>query len=686
MNRVIGKSVGRYPRLGFVSVLAMVVSAGMGCSMQAGPSTESPSSAASNQFINVALGTAPTFVASTGVVTVKMNGETAEVYINAADSSLMVNGVQAIDNTGKTPVVAIAAGKTANIKSIVVNDAPEVAAMGPTTPNVLILNYINGVFGVGTLAAAGTAVSFSAGTPNSLVVKGTTGNDNFVIGANGISLTNGNKVPTKDITVAGATGVTNYDFFLGDGNDTFSSGGNTAVGAAFNKAVSIYGGNGNDTLNETAGLTLNETFSGGPGTDTVDYSSRPATSALTGTIAISSSVGTGHTLTGTNTLFKSQLVVGQHVTFAPQPTTVYKIASITSNTVAALSTAYSGSNTAATTATTDNSITAVLDSTGTFESGAGPWAVACTPGNTGEGDIILDADVILGTPGNDQLMGDVSGSATLNGEAGNDTFCQGADARNSASDTMIGGGGTDTVDYSHRVNSLTVVMDGKTLSGDPTGNSFAGEGDIIDITVANINLGSGGGSYTGNALNNLFMSNTAGSSMVYGLAGNDTLDEGPDGDNGATETYAGGDGIDTITYHSRTANLTVVMDGMTASGDPSGAEQDIINTDVENLYGGAGQDTLTGNDNDNDIEGNGYYLLGTETAGGDTLCGMAGNDTLVGNLASDDGTNTATLHGNDCLDAVPETGAFNLCVNTGTGGSPAAGAPAKTANCELVQQ
>ena len=662
------------PRVGLVAVLAMVVSAGLGCSAQVAPSTESSSTASTDQFINVALATPPTFTASTGTVNVTMKNETAEIYVNAADSSLMVNGVQAVDYTTTPPTVALAAGTKANIKVVAVADAA-----GATHPEILILNYVNGLFGLGTASVVGTTVNFAAGANNTLVVKGTPQNDNFAIGVNGISLTNGAKTPTKDVTVAGAGGVKNYDFYLGAGDDTFSSGGNAAVGGAFGAAVSIYGGPGNDTLNETASPTIKETFSGGPGTDTVDYSARPATVALVGTIAVTNASAN---IVGTSTLFQAgsltspRLQVGQRITFASQVGTYYTVASITDDTHVAISPAYSGTTAASTAGTVPSSVSVVLDSTGTNQSGYGVWAAACTPGTTQEQDVIIDADIIKGTPGDDQMMGDLTGAVTLNGGLGNDTFCQGGDARMAASDTMIGGGGVDTVDYSARTHSLTVVMDAKTLSGDPAGNGAKSEGDVVGQDVANVKLGSGGGTYTGNALNNTFFAGTAGSSVVNGLAGDDTLDEGPDANNGGTDTFHGGAGTDTVTYHSRTAAITVVMDGKTTGGDGAGTEKDLCDIDVENLFGGSGADALTGNALDNDIEGG---------AGGDTLCGLGGNDTLVGNLVANDGSNSAHLHGNDCADAVAEPGAFNQCFYVGTGGTPASAGAATTADCQLFQ-
>jgi Ca2+-binding RTX toxin-like protein len=575
------RSIKTKTTLGTVSALAMVFAAGMGCSVQSGAPVANTSS--DQQFINVALMSAPTFLNKSGVVTVTMTDETAELYVNAADSSLMVNGVQAIDTSVTPHVTAMAAGSAANIKQIKIVDGSAMAG------EVVILNYINGTFGLGTTSTVGTTITFAHGTANTLVVKGTAAVDNWAIGSTGISLTNALKTPTKDITTAGTVGITSFNFYQGDGNDIFTSSGNAAVGAAFGHAVTIYGGNGNDTLNEGAATTASETYSGGPGTDTVDYSLRTAT------------------------------------------------------------------------------VSVAIDPAGVITSGSGPMTPGDPTMGATEGDIILDADVIKGSSANDYLMGGLTGSVTLNGGLGNDTFCQGADTYASGSDTLIGGGGVDVVDYSLRTHSLAVVMDDKTASGDPTGNAAAGEGDIIGLDVQNIKLGSGGGTYTGNALDNTFFANTAGVSTVSGLAGNDTLNEGTNANNAASETFHGGTGVDAVDYSGRTNALTVTMDDTTPSGD--GAEGDIIDIDVENLYGGSGADVLTGNALDNDIEGNN---------GGDTLAGMAGNDTLVGNKSAGF-TDTASIHGNDTMDT-PEPGAFNICVNAGASNAEVSA----TANCQVL--
>jgi Ca2+-binding RTX toxin-like protein len=579
----------RYGRFITATILAFAAGPMVGCAMQSGGGTDDSQTATQNEFISVPLATVPTFVAHSGAVTITIQDETAEVYINAADSSLMVNGVQAIDHSTTPPTVAIAAGAKANIKSITIADTMGMAG------DVVILNYVNGLFGQGTHAAAATAVNFKTSLANSFVIKGTPNGNYIAFGATGITLNNLLATPTIDIT---ATNVTTYDVYLGAGNDKFTAGGNSAIGAAFTHAVSVYGGPGNDTLVEGTTSTPGETFSGGPGIDTVDYSARTA------------------------------------------------------------------------------AVSVAIDPLGVITSGAGPTATGDPTQGATEGDVILDADVIKGGTGNDQLMGGLTGAVTLNGGLGNDLFAEGDDTYNGGTETIQGGGGTDTVDYSLRTHSLVIALDGATASGDPHGNSGAGEKDIVGTDVSNVKWGGTAtmttATVTGNSLDNVFTPG-AGTNAIFGLAGDDTMLEGADANNNGNDTFHGGTGTDTVDYSSRTNDLTVTMDDHTASGDTVNGEADVIDMDVENLYGGSGADTLTGNALDNDIEGN---------AGNDVLAGLAGNDTLVGAAAS--GSMEANnLHGNNVLDAA-EPGAFNMCINVGLG-MGATPASVGSANCELVQ-
>ncbi|HEX4738402.1 MAG TPA: hypothetical protein VH331_12660, partial [Allosphingosinicella sp.] len=81
------------------------------------------------------------------------------------------------------------------------------------------------------------------------------------------------------------------------------------------------------------------------------------------------------------------------------------------------------------------------------------------------------------------------------------------------------------------------------------------------------------------------------------------------------DTFDGGGGIDTLSYASAGAGVTVSL-AVTAAQDTGGAGTDTI-SNFENLTGSAFADTLTGNDGDNVIDG---------AAGADHMTGGLGND------------------------------------------------------------
>lgn len=234
-----------------------------------------------------------------------------------------------------------------------------------------------------------------------------------------------------------------------------------------------------------------------------------------------------------------------------------------------------------------------------------------------------------GAPGEgDNIASDIE---VLRGGAGDDTFDEGSTAN--GAEILDGGPGTDTVSYAQRAAAVTIQIDGLPDSGEP------GEQDTVMTTVENAVGGSGDDRIVGSALANVLdggpgndtISGGAGNDVLRGGTGSNTLrgDAGDDRfDQGTTALGAddmiGGTGIDTVDYSARTQPLTVVMDGATGGGEAS--EGDIVETDVENVIGGSGDDTLTGNAGDNQLEGRG---------GVDTLSGLGGDDVLDGGAGLD---------------------------------------------------
>src|SRR3954447_6518322 len=111
-------------------------------------------------------------------------------------------------------------------------------------------------------------------------------------------------------------------------------------------------------------------------------------------------------------------------------------------------------------------------------------------------------------------------------------------------------------------------------------------------------------------------------------AGNDTIYGGSAGDTfvseGGGDSLRGGAGVDAVDYSSRTAAVSVSYDGIANDGESG--EGDYVYTDVENVVGGAGDDTVGGSSAGNFLDGG---------PGDDTLSGAGGNDRLTGGAGAD---------------------------------------------------
>jgi Ca2+-binding RTX toxin-like protein len=256
-------------------------------------------------------------------------------------------------------------------------------------------------------------------------------------------------------------------------------------------------------------------------------------------------------------------------------------------------------------------------------------------------------DTLNGTSSHDQIFG-FGGNDILNGNGGNDTLDGGAGA-----DTMTGGIGND----------IYIVDD----IGDSVVEA-AGEGiDQVRTTLAAYALGadveklrfmgSGGFTGTGNDLGNEiqggasddtlsggdgydYLIGSGGSDTLYGGADGDTLDggsgadylEGNAGDDvylvdnaGDTVVEASGEGTDLV--YTTLANYTLGanvenLDYNSFTGNFAGTGNALDN----DIYGGSGNDTLSGLDGNDELRG--------ET-GADTLDGGNGDDLLIGGNGAD---------------------------------------------------
>ena len=113
-----------------------------------------------------------------------------------------------------------------------------------------------------------------------------------------------------------------------------------------------------------------------------------------------------------------------------------------------------------------------------------------------------------------------------------------------------------------------------------------GELDNIKVDVENVTGGAGNDVLLGGAPANVLIGGL-GEDSLDGEAANDVLDGGV----GADE-LTGGAGTDTVTYGSRSAPVTVTLDGL--AGDGEAGENDTIHTDVETVIGGSNDDQIFG--------------------------------------------------------------------------------------------
>ncbi len=133
-----------------------------------------------------------------------------------------------------------------------------------------------------------------------------------------------------------------------------------------------------------------------------------------------------------------------------------------------------------------------------------------------------------------------------------------------------------------------------------------------------------------------------GNDSIEGGIGNDTLngDEGNDILNGGTEVLgqnsdgadniSGGAGNDSVLYSFRTDDLNIDISSGKKANDGAPGEGDNVNSDIENVFSGDGDDSIVGNAAANVISGGGGNDTVDAGDGNDKLIGSRGDDTLRG--------------------------------------------------------
>jgi Ca2+-binding RTX toxin-like protein len=226
-----------------------------------------------------------------------------------------------------------------------------------------------------------------------------------------------------------------------------------------------------------------------------------------------------------------------------------------------------------------------------FDPSAGGGALRLAGDDSGgwriEGDNSDNAD-LTGSNGDD----------TVTARGGNDTID--ASTYGGGSDWYYGGAGYDTINYVTATQALTISYD--SLWGAFSVVGSAGESDYF-MDIERIVGGTGNDTISGNNADETFA----------GGGGNDVI--------------TGGAGVNTIDFSINTSSVTVQFSA-TGQGTAVGAQsgQDTF-TQIQNIIGSQGDDTITGDSANNVIDGQG---------GGDQIDGGGGSDIVsyVNTIAS----------------------------------------------------
>ncbi|MBI2254724.1 MAG: hypothetical protein HYU58_08910 [Proteobacteria bacterium] len=245
--------------------------------------------------------------------------------------------------------------------------------------------------------------------------------------------------------------------------------------------------------------------------------------------------------------------------------------------------------------------------------------------NGSEVDTLRTIENLIGSAGNDTLTGDGNANR-LEGGAGNDNLSGAAGI-----DELQGGDGDDVLQGGAGADQLE----------GGAGNDWASYvGSTAAVNVNLVQMTATGGDAVGDvfsSIENLRGSNYA--DTLVGSSADNTLEGGLGND-----TLNGGVGSDTASYAYASASVTASL--ITNTANAGAADIDTL-VDIENLVGGAGNDTLTGNDLANRLDGG---------LGNDVLTGGKGDDVYVVN--ANDTVNEVSADGG--IDTVEASVTFTL--------------------------
>ncbi|GEP12551.1 calcium-binding protein [Methylobacterium gnaphalii] len=218
------------------------------------------------------------------------------------------------------------------------------------------------------------------------------------------------------------------------------------------------------------------------------------------------------------------------------------------------------------------------------------------------------ADRVSGGTGSDRIFGE-EGDDILFGDAGDDLL-DGGDG----SDILVGGTGNDLL--------LGDMGDDQLDGSEGADVAFGGAGrDVVSGGIGDDHLEGG----TGDDV----LSDGQGRDAVMGQDGDDVLVAALDGE---ADRFDGGEGTDTLDLSGTTSGVTVDLIAGTSEATETGRDQLVS---IEDVRGGSGGDTLSGNAASNAISGGAGVDRISGGAGDDVLHGHEGGDTILDGAGSD---------------------------------------------------
>jgi Ca2+-binding RTX toxin-like protein len=363
-------------------------------------------------------------------------------------------------------------------------------------------------------------------------------------------------------------------------NDTLNgeNGNDTLVGGTGNDR--LFGGNNNDLLIGGDGA---DSLSGGGGTDTASYVGSAAAVAVTVNGAARGGDAQGDTLTGIENLVGSSFND-----------------TLTGDGSANLLDGAAGDDRLYGRGGADT----LLAGAGADTVFGGAGADSIEAGD--DADRVYggaDSDQIFGGNGTDQLFGG-DGTDLIEGGASDDTIFGGT-----GNDTLRGNDGFDFVGYSGATGGVTVNLVTNVATGADGTDTLAGFEGVLG--------GYGNDSITGDGQANRLVGGD-GADTINAGGGDDTVEGGLGND-----VLAGEGGTDTLSFRGATTGVNANL----ATGSSTGEGTDSF-TGFENLTGSGFNDTLTGDNNANVIDGADGRDSISASGGADTVFGGVGNDTV----------------------------------------------------------